>query len=68
MNVTVGMTLKEAQESFKKSLVEQTLDYTGGNKTKAAKILGIERTYLSKLCSGFKASEEKTAEEEASED
>ena len=65
MNVTVGMTMKEAQESFKKTLVEQTLDYTGGNKTKAAKILGIERTYLSKLCSSFKANEKKEAENAA---
>ncbi len=49
----VGMSLKDAQEQFKRIFIEKTLESTGGNKTKAAKILDIERTYLSKICSQY---------------
>ncbi len=47
--VKVGSTLKEAQERFKKEFLAKTLDYTNGNRTKAASVLGIQRTYLSRL-------------------
>ncbi|MBF0274496.1 MAG: sigma-54-dependent Fis family transcriptional regulator [Nitrospinae bacterium] len=51
--VQVGLTLKDAQDQFKKELFIKTIEFAGGNKTKAAKILDIERTYLSKMCSQY---------------
>ena len=44
-------TLKTALHKFKKSFVMQTLDSVSWNQTEAAKIMGIQRTYLSKLMS-----------------
>jgi len=41
--------LKNATFQFKKQLVIQTLESVQGNRTKAAKILKIQRTYLSRL-------------------
>jgi Nif-specific regulatory protein len=41
--------LKSAVQHFKAGLIERTVAECGGNQTKAAKILGIQRTYLSKL-------------------
>ena len=41
--------LKNAVFQFKKQLVIQTLESVQGNRTKAAKILKIQRTYLSRL-------------------
>ena len=49
--VEVGMTLKEAQDVFRKEFVRRTLAYTRGNRKKAAEIMGIQRTYISKLIS-----------------
>lgn len=49
--IEVGMTLKEAQDIFKKEFVRRTLAYTRGNRKKAAEIMGIQRTYISKLIS-----------------
>jgi Nif-specific regulatory protein len=51
--VEVGMTLKEAQDIFKKEFLTKTLAYTHGNRKKAADIMGIQRTYLSRLISEF---------------
>ena len=48
-DVEVGMTLKEAQEMFRKEFVKKTLIYTRGNRKKAAEIMGVQRTYVSKL-------------------
>jgi len=42
-------TLKEAQEIFKKKFVKSILASTHGNRRKAAEIMGIQRTYLSRL-------------------
>ncbi len=47
--VDSGKSLKEAQNIFKKIYVIKTLAKTGGNRTKAAGILGVQRTYLSRL-------------------
>ncbi len=44
-----GITLKEAQDSFRRKFVSQSLDHCNGNKTETAKMLGIQRTYLSRL-------------------
>ena len=49
----VGLTLEEAMSSFKKEFITLNLRHTGGNRAKAAKILGIQRTYLSRLVSKF---------------
>lgn len=51
--VEVGKSLQEAQDIFKKSYVIKTLAQTGGNRTKAAKILEVQRTYLSRLIAKF---------------
>ena len=42
-------TLKTAINRFKKSYVTQILEQTSWNQTEAAKILGIQRTYVSRL-------------------
>jgi len=42
-------TLEEAQREFKRRLIMRVLQQTGGNRTKAAQILNIQRTYLSRL-------------------
>ncbi|MFZ7111706.1 MAG: sigma 54-interacting transcriptional regulator [Desulfatiglandales bacterium] len=49
----VGLTLKEALDRFKKEFILINLDHTRGNRSKAAKILGIQRTYLSRLISKY---------------
>ncbi len=49
----VGLTLKEAVDAFKKELIIANLRHTGGNRAKASKILGIQRTYLSRLISRY---------------
>jgi DNA-binding NtrC family response regulator len=40
---------REALNAFKRRLVERTLARTDGNQTKAAELLGLQRTYLNKL-------------------
>ncbi|MEE9614421.1 MAG: sigma-54 dependent transcriptional regulator [Thermodesulfobacteriota bacterium] len=39
----------DAVESHKRHVIEQTLKKTGGNQTRAAELLGLQRTYLSRL-------------------
>jgi DNA-binding NtrC family response regulator len=51
--IEVGMRLKDAQDIFKKEFLRKTLAYTQGSQKKAAEILGIQRTYLSRLISEF---------------
>ncbi|MGK7344809.1 MAG: sigma-54-dependent Fis family transcriptional regulator [Candidatus Nitrospinota bacterium M3_3B_026] len=48
-DIHVGMSLKDAQDGFKRAFIAQSLAFLGGNKTKTAKMLGIQRTYLSRL-------------------
>ncbi|RKY04365.1 Fis family transcriptional regulator [Candidatus Poribacteria bacterium] len=43
------MSLEEAVREFKKRHITRVLHETGGNRTKAAEILKIQRTYLSRL-------------------
>ena len=47
--IKVGLTLKVAQDVFRREFVKKTLAYTHGNRRKAAEIMGIQRTYLSRL-------------------
>jgi transcriptional regulator with PAS, ATPase and Fis domain len=49
----VGLTLKQAMDIFKKEFIQINLQQTGGNKTKAAKVMDIQRTYLSRLISQY---------------
>ncbi len=44
-----GKSLKDAVNLFKAHFVKRTLENKGWNQTKAAKELGIQRTYLSRL-------------------
>jgi Nif-specific regulatory protein len=44
-----GRDLKKAVAVFKASFIRNVLQETRGNQTEAAKLLGIQRTYLSKL-------------------
>jgi transcriptional regulator with PAS, ATPase and Fis domain len=43
-----GATLKESLEKMERALIEQALERTGGNQTRAAKELGISRVWLRK--------------------
>ncbi len=47
--IAVGMTLKEALDTFKKDFIKRTLLLTKGNRKKAAQFLDVQRTYLSRL-------------------
>ncbi len=49
----IGLSLKEAVDQFKKELIIANLRHTGGNRAQASKILGIQRTYLSRLISRY---------------
>jgi len=45
----------EAVERFKRELIERALAATKGNQTRAAELLGLQRTYLSRLIRHFRA-------------
>ena len=47
--IGIGMTLEDATHAFKKNFIRQNLENTGGNRSRAARILNIQRTYLSRL-------------------
>jgi len=49
----VGLTLKEAIDSFKKEFIVLNLEHAGGNRSKASKIMDVQRTYLSRLVSKY---------------
>jgi DNA-binding NtrC family response regulator len=42
-----------AVSEFKRRLIEATLTQTGGNRTRAARALGLQRTYLLRLMREF---------------
>lgn len=46
--------LQEALNLFKKKYIDKLLEHTGGNQSKAAKILDIQRTYLNRLIKELK--------------
>jgi Nif-specific regulatory protein len=52
-NIQVGITLNEATNNFKKEFITLNLKHTSGNRSKAAKIMKIQRTYLSRLISKY---------------
>jgi len=49
----LGLSLKEAEDRFKKEFISLNLKYHNGNRSKAAKTMGIQRTYLSRLISKY---------------
>ncbi len=49
----IGLTLEEALNQFKKEFIIHNLKHTGGNRSKAAKSMAIQRTYLSRLISKY---------------
>ncbi len=49
-----GATLQEALDAFKQKFIQTTLAHTEGNRKKAAAIMGIQRTYLSRLISRYR--------------
>lgn len=49
IEINVGSTLKEANDSFRRAFITNTLKSTAGNRTRAAKILDVQRSYLSRL-------------------
>ncbi|MBS3759230.1 MAG: sigma 54-interacting transcriptional regulator [Desulfobacterales bacterium] len=51
--IPVGMTLQEAVDEFKKRFIQQNLKNTQGNQSKAANVMGIQRTYLSRLITKY---------------
>jgi DNA-binding NtrC family response regulator len=54
----VGLTLREAIDRFKKEFISLNLNHTRGNRSKASKIMGIQRTYLSRLISKYSLQED----------
>ena len=42
-------TYHAAVEEFKRGLIASTLRRTSGNRTRAARLLGLQRTYLARL-------------------
>jgi len=53
-----GRDLRQAVTLFKKQFVTSTLHANGWNQTKTAKVLGIQRTYLSRLIKELQISKE----------
>ncbi len=49
IDVNIGASLKDANDAFRHTFITNTLKSTGGNRTKAAKILNVQRSYLSRL-------------------
>jgi len=49
----VGLTLDEALNEFKKEFILLNLRHTGGNRSKASKVMDIQRTYLSRLITRY---------------
>jgi Nif-specific regulatory protein len=49
----IGLTLEEALNRFKKEFIVLNLKHTDGNRSKAAKVMDIQRTYLSRLISKY---------------
>ncbi len=49
-------------KDFKQSLIRAALRQAGGNQTKAADLLGLQRTYLVKLLRAFKIREQESGE------
>jgi Nif-specific regulatory protein len=49
----IGLTLQEAVDRFKKAFIVMNLEQHSGNRSRAAKVMDIQRTYLSRLISKY---------------
>jgi Nif-specific regulatory protein len=49
----IGLSLREALDTFKKEFIKVNLKHSNGSRSKAAKVMGIQRTYLSSLVSKY---------------
>jgi sigma-54 specific flagellar transcriptional regulator A len=45
-SINIGLSFREAVENFESELIAKALEQTGGNKNKAAELLGLNRTTL----------------------
>ncbi len=52
-NLVTAVNFEEAVNDFKKRLVLETIRKTGGNKSKAAKLLGMSKAYIFRLINMF---------------
>ncbi|QPJ64003.1 MAG: sigma-54-dependent Fis family transcriptional regulator [Candidatus Nitrohelix vancouverensis] len=59
VEINVGSTLKDANDAFRRTFIKNTLKTTQGNRTKAANILDIQRSYLSRLIKELNIREDK---------
>ena len=50
----VGRSFKEAVDAFKRDFLSLTLQHAGGNRSLAARHLGVQRTYLSRLLAKYR--------------
>ena len=53
MQQVLASPFHEEVENFKKALIRTTLEAHGGNRTHAARALGLQRTYLLRLIRQF---------------
>jgi len=49
----IGLSLREALDTFKKEFIKINLKHSNGSRSRAAKVMGIQRTYLSSLISKY---------------
>lgn len=49
----IGLSLRDALDEFKKEFIKINLKSSNGSRSKAAKVMGIQRTYLSSLISKY---------------
>ena len=54
MPLQMGLTLQEAMDNFKKEFIRLNLKRVDGSRKKAAAVMGIQRTYLSRLISRYR--------------
>jgi len=59
VEINVGSTLKDASDAFRRTFIKNTLKTTRGSRTKAAQILDIQRSYLSRLLKELDINDEK---------
>ncbi len=52
-SIEFGHTPQEAVDDFKKKFILLNLEHTSGNQSKAAAVMGIQRTYLSRLIAKY---------------
>jgi DNA-binding NtrC family response regulator len=51
-----GFSYHQAIDEYRRELIAKTLSQTRGNRASAAKLLGLQRTYLSRLIKALRVS------------